>query len=136
MEDSIYLDAPSKKMTYYARALCGALEVPVTYYLANNCAGIDPTDSHFDTIWHWRLEMVAPSTPDGELIAPVDLSIPLGESVSGELPGGIYTVNTWYERDPSQSMLYTAPSSSIGNIYVNFCPENDPLPGAPANPNH
>ena len=130
-----FIIAPDGEMTYYARVACGGTETPITYYLANNCVGVDPTDGHANTVWHWTLQMVAPAEQDGELIDPVELVIPLGESVSGELPGGMYAVRDWTENGSVDHETYVAPSSGIGYIYVNLCMDNDPLPDAPVNTN-
>jgi hypothetical protein len=128
------VEVPSGKHEIYARALCGGTEAPAKYYLANNCVGTDPTDGHANTVWHWSFQMVSPSTLGGQVIDPVELIIPLGESVSGELPGGMYLVHDWTENGAVNNDTYLATSTQIGYVYVNLCPGNAPLPEAPAQP--
>jgi hypothetical protein len=121
-------------LALYSRFLCGATQAPAKYYLANNCVGTSPTDSHANTVWHWTFQMVAPANADDQLIDPIEVIIPLGESASGELPGGMYLVRDWTENGAVDNPAYVATTEEIGYIYVNLCPDNPPLPDAPTQP--
>jgi hypothetical protein len=121
-------------LRFFSRALCGGTEATARYYLANNCVGTDPTDGHSNTVWHWTFQMVSPAESDGQLIDPMELIIPLGQSVGGELPGGMYVVRDWTENGAVDNEAYVATSEEIGFVYVNLCPGNDPLPDAPPQP--
>ena len=73
---------------------------PIHYTLTNNC----------DLLWHWRFD--GPQT--------VSLDVPVGETVSGELPVGTYTGVDWFDNGENH---ITGPVLPGGNIVVKSCPD-------------
>jgi hypothetical protein len=101
---------------------------PVPYYFGNNCFHGVP-DSRNHTNWHWSF--TAMDDPNGTPASGVstEIIIPPGEARTGELLGGYYQIRDWTEDGSVEHDTYQDNPTSF---YVNLCPDEDPLPGAPA----
>jgi hypothetical protein len=105
-------------------------ELPLlTYWLGNNCLDDEPLGERSHTNWHWTFKMVSPNgTSDPVQNVDVEVIVPPGESRSGELPAGDYLVKDWTEEGSVHTPEYVGRS---GELYLNLCPNNQPLPGDP-----
>jgi len=101
---------------------------PVPYYFGNNCFHGVP-DSRNHTNWHWSF--TAMDDPNGTPASGVsaEIIVPPGEARTGELPGGYYQIRDWTDDGSVEHDTYQDNPTSF---YVNLCPDEDPLPGAPA----
>lgn len=101
---------------------------PIPYYFGNNCFHGVP-DSRNHTNWHWSF--TAMDDPNGTPASGIstEIIIPPGEARTGELLGGYYQIRDWTDDGSVEHDTYQDNPTSF---YVNLCPDEDPLPGAPA----
>lgn len=101
---------------------------PIPYYFGNNCFHSE-TASRNHTNWHWSFTAV--DDPNGTPASGVstEIVVPPGEARTGELPGGYYQIRDWTEDNSVDHDTY---QDMPTNFYVNLCPDEPALPGAPS----